>query len=70
MKQRGGNCALINRETFPFDGGKLLPARNPAYSVKCLSRIFQVHGMHDINDVTFEGVAKFIYIYNSIEKEI
>jgi hypothetical protein len=40
------NCALISRETLTFDERKLLPARNTAFSVKCLSRIFQVclHG--------------------------
>lgn len=51
MKQRGGNYALISKETFTFDGRKLLPARNTASSVKCLSRIFQVHGMHDMHGV-------------------
>jgi hypothetical protein len=36
MKQRGGNCALISRETLTFNDRKLLPARNTALSVKCL----------------------------------
>jgi hypothetical protein len=54
MKQRGGNCALINRETLTFDDRKLLPAGNTAYSVKCLSRIFKVHGMHDMRGVRIQ----------------
>jgi hypothetical protein len=51
MKQGGGNCALIYGETLTFDDRKLLPARNSSYSVKCLSRIFQVHDMHGVHGV-------------------
>jgi hypothetical protein len=46
MKQRSGSCALINMETLTYDDGTLLLARNTAYFMKCLSRIFQVHDVH------------------------
>ena len=48
MKQRSGSCALISMETLAYSERMLLLARNSAYTVKCLSGMFQVHGVCDV----------------------